>query len=173
MNEEKRTHFNQLYDGTTRVIRKLCQEGPYQEEFLSHAPCMRQVTTDYEICAQKYQKKIGEVHQRINDQSKRPSNETATERVVRENELRTVCCSFRDYLLCSQNIVMEKCGEKTANFTQDFLNQMSVSLIQAHCKNYPLGSDECQEVSASDIWAPFPLLNFFLAMISLYFYHCT
>ncbi|PSN57329.1 hypothetical protein C0J52_02126 [Blattella germanica] len=130
LTEEMRMHFNQLYDGTTRVIQKLCQPGPYQQEFLSHAPCMRKVTTDYEACADRYQKKVGEVHQRINEQSKRPYNESATERMARENELRTVCCSFRDYLMCSQNIVRDRCGEKTANFTQDFLNQMSVSLIQ-------------------------------------------
>jgi hypothetical protein len=38
--------------------------------------------------------------------------------------------SFRDYLVCSQRIVMKKCGEQTAKFTEDVLNQMSFSLIQ-------------------------------------------
>jgi hypothetical protein len=31
MTEDKRNHFNRLYDGTTQVIKKLCNPGPYQE----------------------------------------------------------------------------------------------------------------------------------------------
>ncbi|XP_069692858.1 uncharacterized protein [Periplaneta americana] len=127
MTEEKRAHFNKLYEGTTQVIQKLCTPGAYQEEFLHHAPCMKEVTTDYEDCAHKYQQKIGEVHARISEHN----NKTSADISGREKELRTVCCSFRDYLLCSQRIVMNKCGEDTAKFTEDFLNQMSFSLIQA------------------------------------------
>ena len=47
------------------------------------------------------------------------------------------CSSFRDYLMCSQRIVMEKCGEQTAKFTEDFLNQMSFSLIQVWLRALP------------------------------------
>jgi hypothetical protein len=31
MSEEQRNHFNRLYEGTTQVIKKLCNPGPYQE----------------------------------------------------------------------------------------------------------------------------------------------
>jgi len=56
-------------------------------EFLVHAPCMREASTDYEDCVRKYQQKIGEVHARVNEQI----NETASENEGKENELRTVC----------------------------------------------------------------------------------
>ncbi|GFG31860.1 hypothetical protein Cfor_02666, partial [Coptotermes formosanus] len=149
MTEEERAHFHRLYQSTTQVIKKLCDPGPYQEgrwQFLVHAPCMKQVNDDYEDCVHRYQRKIGEVHARINEQQRRPANETSS---GNDSELRTVCCSFRDYLTCSHRIVMEKCGEQTANFTKDFLNQMSFSLIQAHCENYPHGSDQCEDSSAN------------------------
>lgn len=171
MTEKKRNHFNRLYDGTTQVIKKLCSPGPYQEEFLIHAPCMREVSAEYEDCVHKYQQKIGEVHARVNEPSKRPGNETASEAVGRDEELRTVCCSFRDYLMCSQRIVMKKCGEETAKFTGDFLNQMSFSLIQAHCEKYPHGSDQCED-SASIQTSPRLVITFFL-VISFYFHRRT
>lgn len=64
MNIHQRDHFNKLYHGTNEVIHELCEEGPYQEDFLRHAPCMRHVKKDYEVCAVSYQStmaKIGQV----------------------------------------------------------------------------------------------------------------
>jgi hypothetical protein len=49
---------------------------------------MRQVSGDYEHCVRKYQHKIGEVHARMSEQEKRPSNDTSSEN---DSELRTVC----------------------------------------------------------------------------------
>jgi len=57
-------------------------------EFLMHAPCMRQVSDDYEHCVHQYQQKIGEVHAKVYDQDRRPANETAAEN---DSDLRTVC----------------------------------------------------------------------------------
>ncbi|KDR15618.1 hypothetical protein L798_09431 [Zootermopsis nevadensis] len=171
MTEEQRKHFNRLYDGTTQMIKKLCNPGPYQEEFLVHAPCMREVSAEYEDCVRKYQQKIGEVHTRINELNRRPANDSALDIAGRGNELRTVCCSFRDYLVCSQRTVMNKCGEEAAKFTEDFLNQMSFTLIEAHCENYLHGSNQCEDSSASQLSLQLEL-NFIL-VIYLYFYRCT
>jgi hypothetical protein len=52
---------------------------------------MRGVSTDYEGCVHQYQQKIGEVHARVNEQSKASRNETASEAVGRDDELKTVC----------------------------------------------------------------------------------
>jgi hypothetical protein len=49
---------------------------------------MRQVSDDYEHCVHQYQQKIGEIHAKMNDQDKRPDNETSTET---DSHLRTVC----------------------------------------------------------------------------------
>jgi hypothetical protein len=57
-------------------------------EFLIHAPCMRQVVDDYEHCVHEYKLKIGEVHAKVNDQDRRPANETPAEN---DSDLRTVC----------------------------------------------------------------------------------
>jgi hypothetical protein len=52
---------------------------------------MREVSAEYEDCVHKYQQKIGEVHARVNEQSNRSNNETASEAMRRDEELRTVC----------------------------------------------------------------------------------
>jgi len=58
LDREHRAYFNTLYAGTTQVIVDLCQEGPYQSDYLRHAPCMRLVQAGYERCAADYQTRI-------------------------------------------------------------------------------------------------------------------
>ncbi|KXJ77013.1 hypothetical protein RP20_CCG008493 [Aedes albopictus] len=63
MNIHQREHFNKLYHGTHEVIHELCQEGPYQEG--THAPCMRHVKKDYEVCAVSYQSTMAKIGQTV------------------------------------------------------------------------------------------------------------
>ncbi|XP_052872883.1 uncharacterized protein LOC128278241 [Anopheles cruzii] len=63
MNIHQRDHFNKLYHGTNEVIHELCEEGSYQEDFLRHAPCMRHVKKDYEVCAARYQSTMAKIGQ--------------------------------------------------------------------------------------------------------------
>ncbi|XP_053679780.1 uncharacterized protein LOC128730727 [Anopheles nili] len=65
MNIHQREHFNKLYHGTNEVIHELCEEGPYQEDFLRHAPCMRHVKKDYEVCATRYQSTMAKIGQTV------------------------------------------------------------------------------------------------------------
>ncbi|XP_035918283.1 uncharacterized protein LOC118516472 [Anopheles stephensi] len=65
MNIHQRDHFNKLYHGTNEVIHELCEEGPYQEDFLRHAPCMRHVKKDYEVCAARYQSTMAKIGQTV------------------------------------------------------------------------------------------------------------
>uniref|UniRef100_A0A182YJB9 Uncharacterized protein n=1 Tax=Anopheles stephensi TaxID=30069 RepID=A0A182YJB9_ANOST len=63
MNIHQRDHFNKLYHGTNEVIHELCEEGPYQEG--THAPCMRHVKKDYEVCAARYQSTMAKIGQTV------------------------------------------------------------------------------------------------------------
>ncbi|XP_049539493.1 uncharacterized protein LOC125953763 [Anopheles darlingi] len=63
MNIHQRDHFNKLYHGTNEVIHELCEEGSYQEDFLRHAPCMRHVKKEYEVCATRYQSTMSKIGQ--------------------------------------------------------------------------------------------------------------
>nr|CAD7260369.1 unnamed protein product [Timema shepardi] len=123
MTEQQRFHFNHLYNGTNIVIHEICREGPYQTEFLRHAPCMQEVRTDYEECAKSYQQKIQKMTELRNTSDSTSSNGG-------EAKLRTVCCSFQEYLRCSQTAVLMKCGEESAKFTENFLDRVASSLLQ-------------------------------------------
>lgn len=67
LDREHRAYFNTLYAGTTQVIVDLCQEGPYQSDYLRHAPCMRLVQTGYERCAADYQTRIKALNAQTQD----------------------------------------------------------------------------------------------------------
>ncbi|XP_054280785.1 uncharacterized protein LOC128998600 [Macrosteles quadrilineatus] len=143
MAPHQRSHFNKLYAGSSMVIQEICQEGPYQDEFLRHASCMWEVKQDYEECARDYQHKLQELSGLMSNDT----SEGDTERHVRR-----LCCSFQEYLRCSHAIVMDTCGEETATFTKGFLDRMASSLIQVHCEKYPSGSQICEEdISAASL----------------------
>lgn len=51
----QRQQFMKIYKGTDDVIRDLCREGDYQNEFLKHAGCLRTVKPQHKKCEEKYQ----------------------------------------------------------------------------------------------------------------------
>ncbi|XP_071556438.1 uncharacterized protein [Temnothorax nylanderi] len=117
MQEKQREHFNSLYTGTNMAIMELCQDGPYQDEFLKHAPCMQKSRAEYELCYKSYQK----------------TQSLMANRSMGQQDIKSLCCAFQEYLECSHHTVRRQCGDDTARFTKDFLDRMSNSLISAHC----------------------------------------
>lgn len=158
MTLEQRNRFNKLYNGTHQFVRDLCREGDYQREFLSHAPCLQKVRPDYEVCGRRYhhtvtlitqqsqqhearqhQHQHGHQHQAQEQTALEESREHQHERRHRnhrtasrtdEDDVRTVCCSFMEYLDCSESAARNTCGHDTASFTRGFLDKMSSTLIK-------------------------------------------
>uniref|UniRef100_A0A1L8DNY5 Putative conserved secreted protein n=1 Tax=Nyssomyia neivai TaxID=330878 RepID=A0A1L8DNY5_9DIPT len=135
MSLQHRNHFNKLYHGTNQVIRDLCREGHYQNDYLRHAPCLRMVKPDYEICAKKYQDTISRVTQMEHRGMVNGTDDDDTVGIV--------CCSFREYLDCSERTARRICGEETAAFLRSFLDKMADSLIREHCVDYTIKSGWC------------------------------
>ncbi|XP_059608183.1 uncharacterized protein LOC132256021 [Phlebotomus argentipes] len=143
----QRDHFNKLYHGTSQVIHELCEEGPNQEDFLRHAPCMRLVKRQYETCSTTYQatmSRIGQIVPEPSETSATPDDHNLTRAHSYEMErIKTVCCAFKDYIDCSEQVVRLACGEETANYTRRFLDKMSSSLMTMHCEDYGPESNKC------------------------------
>ncbi|EFN75987.1 hypothetical protein EAI_17273 [Harpegnathos saltator] len=136
MKEKQREHFNSLYTGTNMAIMELCQEGPYQDEFLRHAPCMQKVKAEYEMCYKRYQKTTQEI-------------ERANRTTASQGSLKSLCCAFTEYLECSHHTVRRQCGDDAARFTKEFLDRLSSSLMKMHCAPYT--HEECAMYSGSSM----------------------
>ncbi|KAB7497364.1 hypothetical protein Anas_07365, partial [Armadillidium nasatum] len=148
LNPQHRSYFNELYAGTIRVIKDLCNtRGQYQQgllgcpnlsitKYIRHAPCMRQVHPKYNRCSETYHEKTA----KLNKVNSAVVQFSETER--RRNVI-TLCCSFQEYLQCSEQIVYETCGNVTAQFTRQFLNRMAGPIVQTKCSRYEPGSYIC------------------------------
>lgn len=55
MTQVQRDQFNRIYQGTKELIKDLCREGDYQNEFLKHSPCLETVKPLHAKCADRYQ----------------------------------------------------------------------------------------------------------------------
>uniref|UniRef100_A0A1Q3FLT3 Putative conserved secreted protein n=1 Tax=Culex tarsalis TaxID=7177 RepID=A0A1Q3FLT3_CULTA len=161
MTLEQRDRFNKLYNGTHQFVRDLCREGPYQNEFLSHAPCLQRVKPDYEVCGRKYHNTVSVItqqqhhhehhqarHERHHQQQQQLQNHHTTEGRNAEDDVRTVCCSFIEYLDCSEGAAKKTCGTDTARFTRGFLDKMSSTLITMYCEDY-YRSNKCPSTQSS------------------------
>uniref|UniRef100_A0A182QFL0 DUF19 domain-containing protein n=1 Tax=Anopheles farauti TaxID=69004 RepID=A0A182QFL0_9DIPT len=170
MTLEQRNHFNKLYNGTHQFVRDLCREGDYQREFLSHAPCLQLVRPDYEVCGRRYHHTVTAItqqsahpqhadgHQRHelheleqsggDKQHERRHRNHRTASRTDEDDVRTVCCSFMEYLDCSEAAARNTCGHETAQFTRGFLDKMSTTLIKMYCEDY-YKSNKCPSMYAS------------------------
>lgn len=161
MTLEQRDRFNKLYNGTHQFVRDLCREGPYQNEFLSHAPCLQRVKPDYEVCGRKYHNTVSVItqqqhhhehhqarHERHHQQHQQLQNHHTTDGRNAEEDVRTVCCSFIEYLDCSEGAAKKTCGTDTARFTRGFLDKMSSTLITMYCEDY-YRSNKCPSTQSS------------------------
>jgi len=141
LTRDQRSYFNMLYSGTIQVIEDLCMEGPYQTTYLRHAPCMKTVQTQYQHCSDNYQHKL----QIIN------TDQAHSEHHDKEDKVGLLCCSFQEYLECSQRVVNNTCGFHTASFTKEFLDRMAKPLAKGHCQAYPAGSYHCRETTTHSV----------------------
>lgn len=127
LQEKQREHFNSLYLSTYKVVMELCQDGPYQDEFLRHTRCMKTVQPEYELCSKRYQKTTQELEQR---------NQTSP-----QETMKPLCCGFKGFLECAHHTIRRACGEETAQFGKEFLDRMSSSLLRSHCA--PFTNEVC------------------------------
>lgn len=162
MTLDQRDRFNKLYNGTHQFVRDLCREGPYQNEFLSHAPCLQRVKPDYEVCGRRYHNTVSVItqqehqhhhehqarHERHHQQQQQLQNHHTTDGRNAEDDVRTVCCSFIEYLDCSEGAAKKTCGADTAKFTRGFLDKMSSTLITMYCEDY-YRSNKCPSAQSS------------------------
>uniref|UniRef100_A0A6E8W379 Uncharacterized protein n=1 Tax=Anopheles coluzzii TaxID=1518534 RepID=A0A6E8W379_ANOCL len=141
MNIHQRDHFNKLYHGTNEVIHELCEEGPYQEgTYVLHAPCMRHVKKDYEVCAIHYQSTMAKIGQSV---------ATTTTTTVASSIYPTMATHPAAYMQCSEFTVRHACGDETALFTRKFLDKMSNTLMRMHCVDYTPESGKCRDYFSS------------------------
>ncbi|XP_071439285.1 uncharacterized protein [Hetaerina americana] len=175
----QRDSFRKLYAGTHSVITHLCTNETYKRDFLRHQPCMAEVRKNHEGCAKDYLERIqsagrvGEgglgasVVSGTSDRGEdadRAGNEVPKKTMTPEESqeyMRTICCSFQGYLQCSKETVMETCGSDAAKFTEEYLDQMALPLIESHCKDHHVGSDKCADLlkdSSASSTSPSPLL---------------
>ncbi|KAI8436016.1 hypothetical protein MSG28_004148, partial [Choristoneura fumiferana] len=131
MEKHEQIVFKKIYAGISGVVKELCTRGPYQDEYLKHADCVKNVRAEYETCSKKYEITLTTLsnHQKSDQYS-------TDEDVSHEDYLRTVCCSFQEYLLCSEQTVQRTCGDDAAVFTSKFLKQMASNIIKNFCLEY-------------------------------------
>ncbi|XP_045120499.1 uncharacterized protein LOC123509931 isoform X3 [Portunus trituberculatus] len=148
LTQKHRDYFNKLYAGTIRVIKDLCNtRGRYQEEYIRHAPCMRQVNPKYNVCSVTYHRKTVALND-MQDASVTLSEDEKNRNVI------ILCCSFQEYLQCSERVVFETCGNETALFTKEFLDRMAGPIVQDSkfkCTKYAPGSQVCETAGSSGV----------------------
>ncbi|KAK4307714.1 hypothetical protein Pmani_020537 [Petrolisthes manimaculis] len=143
LTQKHREYFNKLYAGTIRVIKDLCNtRGQYQEEYIRHAPCMRQVNPKYNVCSVTYHTKTAGLNH-INEAEVQLSEDEKNRNVI------ILCCSFQEYLQCSERVVYETCGNETALFTKEFLDRMAGPIVQDLCQRYTYSLKTCRQESSS------------------------
>ncbi|XP_068631917.1 uncharacterized protein [Battus philenor] len=133
MEKHEQVVFRRIYAGITDVVQELCTRGQYQDEYLRHADCVKNVRPEYEVCSKKYEVTLTTLSSNQNDQYHMDQDEGVDEQA---HTMRTVCCSFQEYLLCSEQTVQRSCGDEAAKFTSAFLKRMASNIIKNFCLKY-------------------------------------
>ncbi|KAL4704958.1 hypothetical protein ACJJTC_013415 [Scirpophaga incertulas] len=133
MEKHEQVVFRRIYSGITEVVQDLCTRGKYQEEYLKHANCVKNVRPEYEKCSKKYEVTLTTLSDHQKNEQYQTEDQSGNSQ---EDYLKTVCCSFQEYLLCSEQTVQRSCGDEAALFTSAFLKRMASNIIKNFCLEY-------------------------------------
>lgn len=139
MEKQEQIMFRRIYAGITDVVQELCTRGKYQEEYLKHANCVKNVRPEYEKCSNKYEVTLTGLSEVSNHQISEQYKTDRRESLAlgsHEDYLRIVCCSFQEYLKCSEQTVQRSCGDEAALFTSAFLKRMASNIIKNFCLEF-------------------------------------
>ncbi|KAG7167331.1 hypothetical protein Hamer_G022799 [Homarus americanus] len=125
----------QLLTGTEDVIKSLCMQGNFREQYLVHAVCMKNLSTDNLVCGLQYKRLISSVN--------------PPEKLDFEDSIRQQCCAFHNYLLCVTSAAERECGTQAAHFIEEYSYRTAGPIIQTRCKVYVPGSLECTHSTAA------------------------
>ncbi|XP_065162270.1 uncharacterized protein [Atheta coriaria] len=173
MNMHHRKHFKQLFHGTGATVHELCDNSTYQEEYLKYVPCMMQVADENQVCFDRYATAMKEIQNnppqpqpeeeqpeiQEHQQGRHQNRDSVTiadalrayhrrrKRETADEGVKNVCCTFQEYVQCSTHTTRRACGPDAAEFSRNFLDRMSSSMIKMHCSEY--GASECGLSSTS------------------------
>lgn len=156
MSMHHRKHFNKLFQGTSMVVRELCDNATYQEEYLKYVPCMKQVADKNQVCFDRYSQAMKEIQGRPRIDEVAVEDVPAVDMVeyqrkrkrqIADEGIKNVCCTFQEYVECSTETTERACGAPAAEFSRNFLDRMSSAMIKNHCSEY--SSAQCGLASAS------------------------
>lgn len=88
MTQLQREQFNKIYLGTNELIKDLCREGDYQNEFLKHSPCLQTVKPRHIKCADRYQQTMSSIFKASANQT--ADNQQQQHSVSGENDVENV-----------------------------------------------------------------------------------
>ncbi|CRK94525.1 CLUMA_CG008028, isoform A [Clunio marinus] len=150
MTQMQREEFNKIYQGTNELIKELCREGDYQNEFLKHSPCLQTVKPLHIKCAERYQQTMSSIFKASANQTTHKQQQHHSVHKKDDDDggndienVKIVCCSFKEYLDCSEDVTRRTCGMDTGLFIRDFIHRMSDTLMQNYCEEYYKGSNHC------------------------------
>lgn len=87
----QRNQFHAIYKGTNEVIRDLCREGEYQDEFLKHSTCLQKVKPQHELCALRYQQTMSNVLNISKNAQQQPQQQQDQYDYDGSENVKTVC----------------------------------------------------------------------------------
>lgn len=130
MKKHERVVFTRIYSGMIDVIQQLCTPGKYQDKYLKHVDCIRNIKPQYDICSSKYEVILTQLNNKQSDQYQT----VLSSGVIKDDMyLKTVCSSFQEFLTCSEQTVQRSCGDEAAKSTNTFIKRMASNILRNFC----------------------------------------
>ncbi|XP_064116707.1 uncharacterized protein LOC135222549 [Macrobrachium nipponense] len=143
LSPEERSELEMHLKGASRFLAFLCDDPVFQKDYLSHGPCLRDVSSDWEKCHFHFKRLVSLQHQ--------ATNITAA---VRDHNL---CCIREGFLSCVYRVGYFRCQKPEALFLKKVTATLSYNDIQAEklsaCQTERLAHAQATVSSAfSTVW---------------------
>ncbi|XP_068244091.1 LOW QUALITY PROTEIN: uncharacterized protein [Palaemon carinicauda] len=117
LSKEERTELDIHLKGARSFLAFLCDDPVFQKVYLSHGPCLRDVSSDWEKCHFHFKRLVSLQHQATNITT-----------AVRDHNL---CCIREGFLSCVYRVGYFRCQKQEALFLKKVTATLSYNDIQA------------------------------------------
>ncbi|XP_026479775.1 uncharacterized protein LOC113386193 [Ctenocephalides felis] len=141
---DERSQFNKAVQQPVQSIHRMCSDPAYQEEYLTHAPCIKQAVTDARHCGGAY-RQLAEMVVTGDDYL------TGGDPSGNNGGRAGLCCAYESFSRCVVSVSRMRCdlddrartGEHSASKLARQVLDKALGFLGEQCHNYIPNSGDC------------------------------
>uniref|UniRef100_T1IHT2 Uncharacterized protein n=1 Tax=Strigamia maritima TaxID=126957 RepID=T1IHT2_STRMM len=101
MKPSDQNYLQMTVAGARQMMKHLCDDIQYQNEYLKHVTCYSQLSEEWDLCTLQMKRVVEEYRNKKHQ-------------VTEEDVMKNSCCAKYEFLVCTEDVSFKKCSKEAA-----------------------------------------------------------